>query len=96
MLAVLSIVALVGCGRPATKSVPVSDPWVGVAHLSWDQREEEREVADLLRTNGIESASLGSKHVSIEVHQSQFRLALALLRTNQLVTSGKVGLLEAK
>ncbi len=94
MLPLLPIMALVGCSRPATPSAPVNDAWVGVAGLTWDQRDEEKEIAELLRTNGIESAGNGSIRVGISVHQSQVGLALALLRTNHLVASGKVVLLK--
>jgi hypothetical protein len=96
MLPVLSIVAIVGCAPSATRSVPVSDPWLGVAGLIWDQRDEEKEIHELFRTNEIESAASGSIHVGIAVHQSQVDLAMALLKTNHLVTSGKVVLLERK
>lgn len=92
---VLAILAFVGCNRPATPSAPVKDdPWVGVAGLTWDQRDEQVEIAELFKTNGVESAGNGSKHVGISVHESQVGLALALLRTNHLVTSGKIVLLK--
>ena len=74
-------------------SVPVSDPWVGVVGLTWDQLEEQKEVAELLRTNGIPTAGNGSIRMGISVHQSQVGLALALLKTNHMVASGKIVLL---
>jgi hypothetical protein len=94
MLPLLPIVALVGCSRPATPSAPVNDPWVGVVGLTWDQRDEEKEITELFKTNGIESAGNGSIRAGISVHQSQVGLALALLKTNHLVVSGKVVLLK--
>ena len=96
VLLALLVVAMVGCNEGPTKpSVPASTStqWVVVAIFSWDQREEENEIFELFRTNGITASGSGSKRAGILVPQQQAEFALTLLKTNHLVTTGKIVLL---
>ena len=95
LLLALWTLALVGCSAKQT-TPPSRDSisWVGVAGFRWDQREEQAEVNRLLRTNGIPTAGTGSIRADVEVPQAQVGLALALLKTNHLVTTGKIRLLK--
>lgn len=89
-----SALAMVGCsGNRTTPAAPASGPLVGVAGFTWDQREEQEEVRKLLTTNGIPAVFNGSIHVGVSVSRGQAGLALALLKTNHLVTTGKIVLL---
>jgi hypothetical protein len=89
-----SALATVGCnGNHTTPAAPASGPLVGVAGFTWDQREEQEEVRKLLTANGISTVFNGSIHVGVSVPRGQAGLALALLKTNHLVTTGKIVLL---
>ena len=93
---ILSIVlAAVSCntGRRKPEVRSGAQQWVGVAGFTWDQHEEQDEINQLLTTNGVRVLFDGSIHVGAEVPQEQVELAIALLKTNHLVTTGKVLLL---
>jgi len=94
LLLAFSALAMVGCNaNRTTPAAPASGSLVGVAGFTWDQREEQEEVRNLLTTNGIPAVFNGSIHVGISVPRVQAGLALALLKTNHLVTTGKIVLL---
>ena len=94
MLLTFSALAVVGCSASrTTPAVPESGPLVGVVGFTWDQREEQEEVRKLLTTNGIPAVFNGSIRVGVSVPRGQVGLALALLKTNHLVTTGKIVLL---
>jgi hypothetical protein len=94
LLLALSALAIVGCrANRTTPATPASGPLVGVAGFTWDQREEQEEVRKLLTTNGIPAVFNGSIHVGVSVPRDQAGLALSLLKTNHLVTTGKIVLL---
>ena len=54
------------------------------------QREEQEEICRLLKTNGVSSELYGSIHKDVLVPKDQLGIALALLKTNRLVTTGKI------
>jgi hypothetical protein len=95
LLLALPVMAMVGCNaKRTTPAVPGNGPLVGVAGFTWDQRDEQEEVRRLLATNGIAAVFNGSIHVGVSVPEAQVGLALALLKTNHLATSGKIVLLN--
>ena len=61
---------------------------IGVMSGEMDMASEQRELVQLLRTNGIEFGGGGSKICQFDVPAGKFDLAVSILRTNHLVMDG--------
>jgi type III secretory pathway lipoprotein EscJ len=67
---------------------------VPIASVHYDGFREEREIMAILNAHGIPAAPEGEATVvfPILVSKTKFDVAVSILRTNALVTSGKVRL----
>jgi hypothetical protein len=85
-------IASTGCKNRSVNTRTEETPrgFVSVASIRWDRLPEQRELHELLETNGITMDIWGTRMYSILVPRDQAQRAFAILETNHLVTEKKV------